>query len=397
MSRPKIASIVNTYGPYDHGQHLTDRFLHGYAWDNKHHHPPFDLVALYVDQFNDDDVSRRRAKQYPSMKIYPSIKEAICCGGEKLAVEGIMVISEHGAYPVTEKGLTQWPRYEFFQQIVEVFKDSGRTAPIFNDKHLSWNWEWAVDMVETSRTMGFGFMAGSSLPVLRRVPSIELPLNADVEEVLGIGPGGPDSYAIHILEGMQGMVERRHGGENGVVSLQAIRGDDVWDTIQAGSWDAGGCDPSLLEACLCRAMHLNQPKDGFNHMYPKPSDFPNLVNHEPIAYHYEHADGLKATMLQVEGLCDFTLACRLKDRPDPLATMVYIAPRDGPCIFSPLAHHIETLFLTGVSPYPIERTLLTTGISNAGMESLWLGCTKIETPHLDVNYRSTQGSTFRHT
>ena len=90
----------------------------------------------------------------------------------------MILIGEHGRYPRNEKRQTLYPRYEFFKQIVKVFKDSGRAVPVFNDKHLSWNWEWAKEMYDTARTMGFPFMAGSSLPVTWRTPSLEMPLGA---------------------------------------------------------------------------------------------------------------------------------------------------------------------------------------------------------------------------
>ena len=183
-----------------------------------------DLVALYTDQVPESDLSRDRAKHFPSMKIYPTISEALTLGGEKLAVDGVLLIAEHGRYPRNEKGQTLWPRYQFFQEIVDVFRSSGRTAPVFNDKHLSWKWEWAKKMVDTSKELDFAFMAGSSVPVLRRIPPIEIPGDADVSEVLCVALGGVDGYDIHALEGIQGMVERRRGGETGVVAMHALRG-----------------------------------------------------------------------------------------------------------------------------------------------------------------------------
>ena len=130
-------------------------FLEGYGWNGTHHHPPMDLVSLYVDQVGRDDLSRDRAARLPSMKIYPTIAEALTLGGSKLAVDGVVLVGEHGNYPRNEKRQTQYPRYEFFQEIVKVFRASGRSVPVFNDKHLSWNWDWAKEMYDTSRSMGF--------------------------------------------------------------------------------------------------------------------------------------------------------------------------------------------------------------------------------------------------
>ncbi|MEZ5396375.1 MAG: hypothetical protein R2724_26725 [Bryobacterales bacterium] len=129
-----------------------------------------------VDQVGDNDVSRDCAKRHPEMKIYPSIAEALTLGGSKLAVDGVLLIGEHGNYPRNEKGQRLYPRYEFFEEIMKVYRDSGRSVPLFNDKHLSWNWDWAKQMYDQSKELGFAFMAGSSLPVTWRTPPLEMPL-----------------------------------------------------------------------------------------------------------------------------------------------------------------------------------------------------------------------------
>src|SRR3984893_1930715 len=171
-SRPQLAAIVTAHRKLLHGQHIVDRFLYGYGWHGTHHHPPMDLVSLYVDQTGEGDLSRSRGAEFPTMKIYPTIAEALTLGGSKLAVDGVVVVGEHGRYPHNEKHQHLYPRWEFFQQIVKVYKDSGRSVPMFNDKHLSWNWDWAKQMYDTSRRLGFAFMAGSSLPVTWRTPSL---------------------------------------------------------------------------------------------------------------------------------------------------------------------------------------------------------------------------------
>ena len=396
MARPKIAAIVTEYSRNSHTQHIVDRFLWGYGWQGQHHRPPMDLVSLYVDQTGEGDLSQDRARRFPSMKIYPTIAEALTLGGDKLAVDGVVLVGEHGIYPRNEKGQTLYPRYEFFMQIVDVFRRSGRTAPVFSDKHLSWNWEWAKEMVDLSKEMEFAFIAGSSVPVNRRMPAVEIPRDAEVEEVIGLAPGGVDGYDIHNLEGIQCMVERRKGGETGVVSIQTLRDDAVFNAMAKGSWQSGGWDPELFEACLCRSHNLASPREGFNHILPRIDEIRGLLLHEPAtAYRYEHADGTKVTMLLLEGLIhDFTFAARLKGRRDLVSTRFFIDPNSPRNFFSPQVNAMEQMFLTGKPTFPIERTLLTTGLTAAGVESLWLGQKRIETPHLAIRYQPTEESTF---
>ena len=92
-----------------------------------------------------------------------------------------------------------------------VFRSSNAVCPVFNDKHLSWSYDLAKEMVDTAHELNFPLMAGSSLPVTARLPSIDLPYGLEIKEALCLGVGGPDGYDIHALEALQGMVERRAG------------------------------------------------------------------------------------------------------------------------------------------------------------------------------------------
>ena len=393
MRRPKIAAIVTEYRKFSHAQHIVDRFLYGYGWNGQHHRPPMDVVSLYTDQVPENDVSRARAKEFDSLQIYTTVADALTRGGEQLAVDGVLLIGEHGDYPRNEKGQRLYPRYELFQQIIEVFRRSSRSVPVFNDKHLSWNWDWAVEMVATARELNFGFMAGSSLPVARRIPPIEMPLGSEVEEAMCVALGTPDSYDLHALETVQCMVERRRGGETGVVSMHAIRGDRVWDALAAGSWADGGFCRRLFEACLCRSHQLRPSRSGFSHVFSTDQEL-RQQRPKAVAYRYEYADGLKATIILADGLVgDFTFAARLKGRREPLSTLMFLPYYDLQNFFSPQVNHIETLFLTGESPLPTERTLLTTGLTAAGVESLFQQ-KRIATPHLHITYQSRVQSTY---
>jgi hypothetical protein len=328
-------------------------------------------------------VSKTRLSEFPAMKRYPSIAEALTLGGSKLAVDGVVLIGEHGRYPRNEKRQTLYPRYEFFKQIVQVFKDSGRSVPVFNDKHLSWNWEWAKEMYDTSRSMGFPLMAGSSLPVTWRTPSIEMPLGARIREAMCICYGGIDSYDFHGLETLQCMVERRRGGETGVKWLQAYRGDALWKAHQDGVWSK-----DLVEAALCRSHTLKPAREGFNHVFPGVDEMRALVN-----------DGLKCTMLLMGGLVeDFNFAARVEGQPGVFSTQMYLPMPPGRTslanFFSPLVNNFEQMYLTGKETYPLERTLLTTGLTAAGVESLYRQQVRYETPHLAIRYQPPNASTF---
>jgi hypothetical protein len=390
--RKRLAVVTTEWRYHSHAWHMAERFLVGYPINGRWHHPPFEVVGAYVDQFPENDLSRSRSKEF-GFPIYPSVAETLRCGGKKMDVDAVLIIGEHGNYPKSEYGQTKYPRYEFFKQVTDVFRQDGRAVPVFNDKHLSWKWEWAKEMVEISRELKFAFNAGSSLPVTWRNPSIDLPYGAEVEELMCVAMGGMDSYDFHALEVIQCMAERRKGGETGVKAVQGLKGESVWKAMDAGHWDAGGWNPRLFEACLSRSHTLAQPET-FSHRYPTPEQIRSWVK-EPIAYRIEYVDGTKATMLLMNGLVgDFTFAAKLKGQADPISTLFLLPPNPNVVYSAALMSKAEETFLTGKPPYPIERTLLTSGLVEAGVQSVGKGQKRLETPHLAVRYEAPRESTY---
>ncbi len=397
--RPKIAAITTVYHKFSHTQHIVDRFLEGYGWNGRHHRPKMDLVSLYVDQVDPDpeadrpDLSRDREARFPQMTIYPTVADALTLGGSDLAVDGVLLVAEHGSYNRNEKGQHLYPRYELFKQIASVYRTTGKTAPVFNDKHLSWNWDWCQEMYDISQELDFAFMAGSSLPVTWRTPSVEFPSGVEVEEALSVCYGGVDSYDFHGLETLQCMVERRKGGESGVKWVQAYRDEKFWQAHADGVWSR-----ELFAANLCRSHTLKPARPGFNNPFPSIDEMKELVKN-PVAYQYEHEDGLLSTMLLMSGLVeDFNFAARIKGQNEPFSTQMYLPMPPARAtlanFFSPLVNNVEQMFLTGKATYPIERTLLTSGLVIGGVDSLHQEQVKVETPHLKIAYQSTEEPTF---
>ncbi|WP_425617549.1 hypothetical protein NA78x_001229 [Anatilimnocola sp. NA78] len=390
--RKRIAVVTTVWKDRSHAWHMAERFLHGYPKKGAWYRPPIDVVSAYVDQKPSGDLSAGRAKEF-GFTIYPTVAEALRCGGNDLAVDGVLIIGEHGNYEKSQYEQTKYPRYEFFKQVVEVFRQSGRVLPVFNDKHLSWNWDWAKEMYDTSQEMKIPFAAGSSLPVTWRMPSVELPIDSEVEELLCLAYGSIDSYDFHALEVIQCLAERRKGGETGVAAVQALRGDAVWQALAAKDWNAGGWDPRLFEACLSRTQTLAQPAT-FSHRYPTVAQMKEWVK-QPVAYRIEYRDGTKATMLLMNGLVtDFNIAVKLKGKPEPFSTLFYLPPTPNVTYSASLMSKAEETFLTGQAPCPIERTLITTGLVEAGVRSLGKEQARLETPHLAISYRAPRESQF---
>lgn len=381
---PKRVAILTTIYRYlSHAQHMGDRFLIGYPLHGRWHKPDLQVVSLYVDQKPKGDQSEERAREF-GFKVYPTIAAALRQGGEKLDVDAVLLIGEHGEYPKNELGQVLYPRYEFFKQCVDVFEKDGRSVPVYNDKHLSYSFEKAKWMVDQSRRLGFPMLAGSSLPVTWRLPDVEIPLNSEIEEALMVGVGGSDPMDYHALEAMQSMVERRKGGETGVKSVQLIDGEAVWKAGEEGRWSK-----RLLTAALSRS---DSPQ-GLSLTDGRPQDLVGsgelrkLVK-APAAYLIERNDGLRTTLLMLNGAVrDYTFAARVKGQ-GIISTQFFLSPVPNVTYSACLVSKIEEMYVTGKAPYPVERTLIVSGALESCLQSRHKGGVKLETPHLAVRYRA---------
>ncbi len=65
---------------------------------------------------------------------------------------------------------------------------------------------------------------------------------------------------------------------------------------------------------------------------------------------------------------------------------MFNGPWGNRCLFKALSHSIQHLFRTHKQPYPIERTLLVTGVLEAVVRSFDED-RPIDTPHLEFAYR----------
>lgn len=383
MSAPlRIALVATIYKHLSHAQHIGDRFLVGYPWKGRWHRPEAQIVSLYVDQSPEGDQSTDRAREF-GFQVYPTVAEALRCGGSTLAVDAVLLIGEHGDYPKNELGQILYPRYDLFKQCVQVFEADGRAVPIFNDKHLSYSFVKATEMVEDSRRLGFPLLAGSSLPVTWRLPDVELPLDSDLDEALMIGVGPSDAMDYHALEAMQCMVERRRGGETGVRSVQLVDGDAVWQAGEEGRYSL-----RLLEAALSRS---DSPRgmsevDGRTQDLLGSGELRRLAEH-PAAYFIEYADGFRSTLLMLDGaIKDYCFAATVRGQEEPVSTQFLLTAVPNVTYSACLASKIEEMFVTGRAPYPAERTQLVCGVLESCLQSRAAGGTRLETPHLDVTY-----------
>ncbi len=370
--RKKIAAVITSYFPRSHADVIVTKFLKGFPTDEGLLLPEVDVVSMYLDQVHfRDDIGCAVAEEF-GVPMYGSINQALTLGGDKLAVDGVLLIGEHGDYPWNEKEQHMYPRKYFFEQICGVFASSGRSVPVFSDKHLSYNWYDAKWMCDRARELEVPFMAGSSLPLAWRKPWIEYDLDTEIETAMSVAFGGLDSYGFHALETLQCMVERRAGGETGIAAVQCLEGDDVW---ASDAWDR--------ELYAAAVAHIEAKEDG------------DVREHceNPAVFLLEYADGLKAATLMLNGYTrGWGFAAR---RNGEIENMRVFLPDNPHAHFSYLSLNIQQMFLTGRPQYPVERTLLISGALEALIDSRYQGYRRIETPHLDVAYQSYEEMPIR--
>ena len=368
-TKKKVAAILTTYFPNSHADVIATKYMKGYPTDEDLKPPRVELVSIYLDQIDSRDIGVGLAEEH-NVPIYPSIRQALTLGESELAVDGVLLIGEHGDYPHNEFEQHMYPRRYMFEQICAVFASSGRSVPVFNDKHLAYNWDDAIWMYDRAKELNVPFMAGSSLPLSWRQPFLEHDLDTPLVSAVGIGYGGVESYGFHALETLQCMIERRKGGESGIVAVQCLEGDTVWEAAEKGEWSM-----TLAEAA-CRQIK-NRPDTSIVEGCPSPTAF--LI---------EHTDGFKSAVLMLNGyVTDFAYAGLIGEEIQ--ATEFYLQNGVPFSHFSYLSLNIEEMFLTGVPQYPAERTLLTTGVLDSIMHSRHQGHIRLETPYLEnIKYQS---------
>ena len=382
QKRPRIACIVTYWAaPSSHADWIITKLIDGYWWKGAHTPSRVDIVSTYIHQLSESGLGQKvcKAKGIP---IFKTVREALTLGGSELAVDGVVLVGEHGIYHTNLTGQTYYPRWWLYQQIIRVFEQSKRSVPVFNDKHLSTSWNEAKWMFDKSRELNFPLFGGSSIPFYFRKPEIDLDTDTPVKASV-IGSAGREEGGIfHAIDVLQSFVERRKGGESGVQSVQCIHGPDVWKWTERNPWAAN---------------LLDNIRTSFNF---KPGHFQATVR-EPGVTIIDYRDGTKGAVYAINDV-GWTYAAEIQGRKDPFLTSMlgWPAPFSQYHAANAFEHWIIEMMLTRKEPVNAERLLLSTGIVSYNMESNWENGRyspvgrRVETPFMNIAYRTTRGSQF---
>lgn len=368
----RVAGITTIYHRNSHADVILTRLLETDTLDGKGRQPRLQLVSLYVDQVGDNDLSRGFAEKH-GFRLSPTIADALTLGGDKLAVDGVLVVAEHGDYPRSPTGQIVYPKRRLMTEVFEVFRKSGRSVPVFNDKHLADNAVDALWMYGTARELRVPLMAGSSITTSWRDPAVDIPRDAPLKEIVVLSYGSLDAYGFHGLELLQELAERRQGGETGVAGVRGLTGEAVWQAGRDGIYDT-----KLVDAALARLKVRPLPAG---------KTLQDLVQ-SPSAFIVDYADGTRGTVLTLNGaLAEWAAAWRRRD-DDSVGSFVDDLHTDRPFMhFAHLLGGIEQMMHTHQPTWPVERTLFTSVILDTALQSQQRNGELLPTPDLRRRYQ----------
>lgn len=373
-AKPKrIAALVTEYRQNSHADVIVSRLFQTQTLDGRGEKPRMQLLSLYTDQVPLNDTSRKWAKEY-QFRISDSVADALTLGTEELAVDGVLLVAEHGKYPVSDTGQTQFPKRRLFDEVVKVFRTSKRSVPVFVDKHLADNWQDAKYIYDTARELKIPMMAGSSLPAAWRYPPAEVRRDAKLKQIVSLSYHTLDAYGFHAVEMVQALAERRAGGETGVKSVECLVDQAVWNAGERGVYDK-----QLLAAALSRVKPIAGTEG------KKLTD----VVPEPVLFVVDYADGLRANILTLNGaIGEFSVAWRYAD--DSVESTLIGLQEERPFMhFSNLVQGVDEMMQTGKAAWPVERTLMTSGTLDALLISKKDKGRRVETPYLTFTYHNS--------
>jgi hypothetical protein len=122
-------------------------------------------------------------------------------------------------------------------------------------------------------------------------------------------------------------------------------------------------------------------------VYPDiPAIHPREIDPEPALFRIEYADGTMGYILQLKRLSEYW-GFAFRTASGAVTAALHDSDLERPFAhFERLTQMIETFVMTGRPPFPMERTLLTTGMICVAMDSFYYG-KKLVTPELGIAYR----------
>jgi hypothetical protein len=359
----RVAAVITEYRFNSHADVILGRLLGDLGYK-----PQVEVVSIYTDQVPANDMSRAEAARC-GVPIYSTIEETIKRPHTEGGLDGVIIIGEHGEYEEDERRRKHYPRRRLLGETLKALDDLNLRIPIFSDKHFAHDIEDTMWMYNELKRRNLPFMGGSSIPHNPHVPSFDVRLIQEAKDLLVISYStAVEAYGYHALELLQSLAEQRRGGETGVRAVTAIEGDQVWEAMDRSEWPE-----DLMLNALRRFGKTDVP-------HPRQSQDP------PVLFQVEYEGGLRGYVFQQNTLCN-QWAFAFRNGEEEIVSAVSACDTARPWgHFERLTRMIEEFIVTGVPPFPMERLLFSSGLTNYAMESLYVG-KRLETPELMRSYQ----------
>lgn len=361
-----VAAVVTVYSHNSHADVILTKLMAG--WEhNGGPGPALRLAAVYIDQPEGSRLGLELFEKH-GVPVFNTIEQAVTVGSNSIPVDGVLSVGEHGMYPHNEIGQHLYPRRRFMDEILDTFEKYDRIVPVFNDKHFGPVWSDAIGMYDRCRRLNVPLMAGSSMPVGFWTNDLDLPLGSRIEGAVGIAYGGLEAYGFHALELFQALVERRAGAEQGVQAVRFLEGSALWEAV-----DNGVISRPALEAAFAAV--------------PKTDNADMRQDPNAGLFLFEYVDGFTGAVLYLGCARGTSVGLQLRRQSAAMATVFDSRTEPRFPHFAYLLKAIEKMIYSGQPTYPVERTLLTSGILDRAMNSRALDGKRLETPELKIGYR----------
>ena len=380
--RPRVACLVSYWGaPSSHADWIINKLIDGYWWQGAHTPSRIDIASIYLHQ-HDTSILGQKVAKAKGIPVFRTVAEALTLGGEELAVDGVVIVGEHGDYPTDLKGHWILPRWWMYNQMIRIFERSNRSVPVFNDKHLSYDWDESKWMFDKSRELYFPLTGGSNVPIYYRSPEIELDIDTPIKNSIVVGNASDEGAIFHSIDVLQSFVERRKGGETGVKAVQSIRGTEAWTWVKCNTWVGNLLDSVEKKIELQTRYFQERPQTNLCIVEYNDGTNAAIISDQGVGWTYAG---------EIEGQNEATVISMLDGWHRPFGQ--YHASNSLP-------HWITEMMVTKKEPFNAERLLLSSGITNYYMQSNWENGRyspvgrRIETPFLNMTYRPTRGAQF---
>ena len=359
MKPPRhLAFVLEDFALQTPAQQLLDRFLFGYRRDGAFHKSEGlqVCVALADEARNELLHSRASETNLRLTDLATAAHEA----------DALVIVPRANAVAPSEAQLTA------------AFTHAQRGALVFVFGALAETLAAARTFTTLAAARQITLLAGTALPVTWRLPPVDLPANASVDEALIVVQGPSPLAELQALDGLLPVLARRAGVERGVRQVKFLADRELWRAGERREWSW-----SLLAAALSRS---DSPQgdalvDGRTQDLVGLGLVPQLAKN-PRGWLLEHTDGVRTTLLALDGVvADYNFAARLTDGRE-FSAQLFRAPAPSEEHFSQLAATLENFFRTGEAPWPASRALLTAGLLGACRQAATQPGTWLRTPEL---------------